>query len=144
MKHIVYVSQAEKPFQTDELSVLLAHSRARNAADDITGLLIYRYNQDFARGNFVQVLEGPDDRIDDVWHRISGDDRHHTIIVVQEGKIETRMFGDWSMGFKNVDSRDLEGFEGFADLGSDRFWNDANPATAASALDLLRSFYDGG
>ncbi len=144
MKHIIYVSQAERPLQTDELSALLEHSQARNAEDGITGLLIYRFNTDFGRGNFVQVLEGPDDKIDDVWRRISGDTRHHTIVVVQEGEIASRMFGDWSMGFKNVDEADLSGFEGFSDLGSDRFWADVTPGIADEALGLLRSFYDGG
>lgn len=143
MKQIVYVSQAERPFSTDELSSLLKHSQERNAADGITGLLIYRYNPDYGRGNFVQALEGPEDKIDDVWRRISNDTRHHTVIIVEEGPIENRMFSDWSMGFKNVDAEDLERFEGFSDLGSDRFWRDAGPTSAASALELLKSFYDG-
>ena len=144
MKHIVYVSQAERPFGTDELSSLLEHSRAKNADDGITGLLIYRFNPDYGRGNFVQVLEGPDDKIDDVWRRISNDTRHHTIIVVEEGPIDARMFSAWTMGFKNVDAPDLESFEGFSDLGSDRFWHEVTPTSAAEALDLLKSFYDGG
>ncbi len=144
MKHIVYVSQAETPFNTEDLSSLLTHSRARNETDGITGLLIYRFNPDFGRGNFVQALEGPDDKINDVWRRISNDARHHTIIVVHEGPIENRMFSDWSMGFKNVAAEDLESFKGFSDLGSDRFWQEVTPTSAASALELLKSFYDGG
>ena len=144
MKQIVYVSQAERPFSTDELSSLLEHSRAKNADDGITGLLIYRFNPDYGRGNFVQVLEGPDDKIDDVWRRISNDTRHHTIVVVSESPIDTRMFSAWTMGFKNVDASDLAGFEGFSDLGSDRFWQQITPTSAEAALDLLKSFYDGG
>ena len=144
MKQIVYVSQAERPFTTDELSSLLEHSRANNADDGITGLLIYRFNPDYGRGNFIQVLEGLDDKIDDVWRRISNDTRHHTIIVVEEGPIDARMFSAWTMGFKNVAAEDLEGFEGFSDLGSDTFWREVTPTSAASALELLKSFYDGG
>ncbi len=144
MKHIVYVSQAERPFSTEALTSLLEHSRTNNADDGITGLLIYRFNPDFERGNFVQVLEGPEDRIDDVWRRISNDTRHHTIVVVSEGPIDKRMFSDWTMGFKNVDASDLADFEGFSDLGSDRFWQEISPASAETALVLLKSFYDGG
>jgi len=142
MKYIVYVSQAERPFSTDELSSLLQHSRTRNVGDDISGLLIYRFNSDYGRGNFVQVLEGPNDRIDDVWRRISNDARHHTIIVVEEGLIEQRMFRDWSMGFKNVTAEDLKNVEGFSDLGSDQFWQEITPTSAAAAPELLKSFYD--
>ncbi|MGB7285812.1 MAG: BLUF domain-containing protein [Salaquimonas sp.] len=143
MKFVVYVSQAKKPFQSNELSLLLEHSRIRNSKDKITGLLIYRFNSEFSRGNFVQILEGPEAAIDDVWQRISSDSRHHTIITLEAGKAEDRMFSDWSMGFRNVDADDLKGFEGFSDLGSDNFWNQANLSAKTDALELLKSFYDG-
>lgn len=144
MKYIVYVSQAVKPFGSDELSQLLEHSRAKNLSDDITGLLIYRFNEEYSRGNFVQVLEGPVASIDDVWARISKDPRHHTIVVVEEEDIEERMFKDWSMGFRNVDAKDLKNIEGFSDLGSDNFWNQITSGAVPEALELLKSFYDGG
>lgn len=143
MKYIVYVSQAAKAFSTDDLAGLLTHSRERNAADNITGLLVYRYHTDFKRGNFMQVLEGTDDALKDVWRRISGDPRHHTIIVLDEGEHDTRMFGDWSMGFRNVDENDLAKFAGFSELGSDAFWQDAKKQALPDALSTLRSFYDG-
>ena len=143
MKYIVYVSQAAKAFSTDDLAGLLTHSRERNAADSITGLLVYRYNTDFKRGNFLQVLEGTDDALDDVWRRISGDPRHHTIIVLDEGESDARMFADWSMGFRNVDESDLANFVGFSELGSDKFWKDAKRQALPDALSTLRSFYDG-
>jgi hypothetical protein len=143
LKYIIYVSQAAKVFSSDDLAGLLNHSRERNSADGISGLLIYRYNTDFKRGNFLQVLEGTDDALDDVWRRISGDPRHHTIIVLDEGNIDTRAFGDWSMGFRNVDERDLAQFIGFSELGSDEFWENAKKQGLPDALSTLRSFYDG-
>ncbi|MBX2838201.1 MAG: BLUF domain-containing protein [Gammaproteobacteria bacterium] len=144
MKYIVYVSQAIKPFDNDELAQLLEHSRENNVKDGITGLLIYRFNSDFNRGNFVQVLEGSEQAIDDVWRRISNDDRHHTIVVIDEQSIETRMFEQWSMGFRNVQSAELKNIEGFSDLGSDEFWARTTAGDVPDALDLLKSFYDGG
>lgn len=143
MKYIVYVSQAAKAFSTDDLARLLTYSRERNSADGITGLLVYRYNTDFKRGNFIQVLEGTDDALDDVWRRISGNPRHHTIIVLDEGESNERMFGDWSMGFRNVDESDLAQFVGFSELGSDEFWQNAKKQPVPDALSTLRSFYDG-
>ena len=142
MKHIVYVSQAAKAFSKDDLAGLLSHSRTRNSADDITGLLVYRYNDDFRRGNFLQVLEGTGEALDDVWRRISGDPRHHTIIVLEEGESDERMFGDWSMGFRNVDAEDLAQIPGFSELGSDEFWKDAKKQALPDALAALRRFYD--
>lgn len=143
MKYIAYVSQAKRPFSQDDLAGLLAHSRQRNAADEITGCLVYRYNDDFDRGNFLQVLEGPEAAIDDVWKRISEDRRHHTIVVIDEASIEDRMFSNWSMGFKDVDASDLANVEGFADLGSDAFWARVKENNLSNGLQLLRSFYEG-
>jgi hypothetical protein len=143
MRYIVYVSQAAKAFSTENLAALLEHSRDRNSADDITGLLIYRYNDDFRRGNLLQVLEGPEDAVADVWSRISSDPRHHTIIVLEEGESDARAFGDWSMGFRNVDEQDFAGFVGFSELGSDQFWQDAKKQALPDAMAALRSFYDG-
>jgi hypothetical protein len=143
MRYIVYVSQAAKAFSTDNLAALLEHSRVRNTADEVTGLLIYRYNDDFRRGNFLQVLEGPEDAVADVWSRISSDPRHHTIIVLEEGESDARAFGDWSMGFRNVDEQDFADFVGFSELGSDQFWQDAKKQALPDAMAALRSFYDG-
>ena len=143
MKHIVYVSQATKAFSTDELAKLLEHSRDHNLDYEITGLLVYRYNDDYERGNFLQVLEGSQEALDDVWNRISNDPKHHTIIVLEEGAQDARMFGDWSMGFRNVDENDLAKFPGFSELGSDEFWQNANKKALPNALTTLRSFYDG-
>ena len=143
MKYIVYVSQAVNAFSTNDLGRLLEHSRDRNEKDGITGLLVYRYNADFKRGNFLQVLEGTSEALDDVWNRISNDPRHHTLIVLDEGQSDARMFGNWSMGFKNVDENDLGKFPGFSELGSDEFWKNANKNALVDALNTLRSFYDG-
>ncbi len=142
MKYIVYVSQSKKPFTKDELAELLTHSRARNQTDDITGLLIYRYNPDFGRGNFLQVLQGPEKALEDLWKRISADPRHHTIIVLEEGDSPDRMFADWSMGFRNVDESDLKAFPGFQQLGSDDFWQRVTANPLPGALDMLRGFYE--
>ena len=143
MKFIVYVSQAWKPFESGELRDLLKHSRKRNDADGITGLLVYRYNEDFDRGNFLQILEGPEDAIEDVWRRISGDKRHHTIVVIEEGSMDERSFADWSMGFKNASAGDLTGHPAFTDMGSDVFWRKARELKTREAMDLLTSFYEG-
>ena len=52
------------------------------------------------------------------------------------------MFADWSMGFKNIEAGELSKFEGFADMGSDAFWEKAKNNTLSDALDVLTGFYD--
>ena len=50
---LVYLSTATRPMTPADLESLLAVSRARNAADSLTGMLLYADRQ------FMQALEGP-------------------------------------------------------------------------------------
>jgi hypothetical protein len=143
MKYLIYVSQASHPMNSDELGEILEYSRERNDREGITGLLIYRFRPDERRGNFVQLLEGEAAAVETVWQRIAADRRHHTKIVLEEGEIEGRAFPEWSMGFRNVAEADLEGFEGYSDLGSPQFWNRARAGALPSAFDIMASFYGG-
>ena len=142
MKYIVYVSQAAAPFSKDALKTLLDKSRSRNTNDGITGLLLYRYSEDFDKGYFIQAIEGPDALLNGLWDRISNDSRHHTIITLAKGDQAAPMFPNWSMGFKNVDENDLVSIPGFADIGKDSFWQNLKENEMPEAVDLLRGFYE--
>ncbi|GAW33642.1 sensors of blue-light using FAD [Roseovarius sp. A-2] len=143
MKYIVYVSQAKAPLSKDALKELLEKSRARNADDAITGLLLYRYSKDFDKGYFIQAIEGPDGVLDALWERISQDNRHHTIVTLAEGTELERMFPNWSMGFKNVEAIDLADVPGFAKIETESFWQNLKANQMPESVDLLRGFYDG-
>lgn len=144
MKYIVYVSQAKSPFTNDALATLLRKSRSRNTDEGITGVLLYRYSEDFDKGYFIQAIEGPVKTLDDLWSRISRDQRHHTIVTLAEGAQTDRMFPNWSMGFKNVEAGDLAQVPGFADLDKDSFWQGLKSRQMPEAVELLQGFYDGG
>ena len=62
---VAYASSASTDFSPEELTDLLAVSRARNAAAGVTGLLVYK------GGNFLQALEGPEDAVRATMQRIS-------------------------------------------------------------------------
>jgi len=142
MKYIVYVSQAATPFSKAALKGLLDKSRSRNTDEGITGLLLYRYSEDFDKGYFIQAIEGPDLVLTALWDRISNDSRHHTIITLAKGDQSAPMFPNWSMGFKNVDDDDLASLPGFADIGKDSFWQNLEENKMPEAVDLLRGFYE--
>ena len=142
MHYLIYVSQAVRPMNPDELSAILQASRARNTSASVTGLLIYRFSHDENRGNFLQLLEGDRAAVEATWRRIEADSRHHTKIVLEEGDTPDRSFPDWSMGFRNVDAPVLARFGGYADLGSEAFWTRARAGALPEALDLMTSFYE--
>ena len=108
LKYIVYYSFSQSEISSSELKELLQKAREWNEANEITGLLIYRYNKKFKRGNFLQIIEGPKKSISPTWDRISADPRHHTITVLEDGSFEERNFSTWSMGLKNLNTEALK------------------------------------
>lgn len=107
---LVYVSAAVEPFSRQQLDELLEHSRTRNSARGITGLLLYR------GGNFLQVLEGEEATVLDLKTRIARDPRHTRLIVMLAKGIDERAFGEWSMAFRDLDDPTLNQRPGFSDF----------------------------
>ncbi|MEM7030631.1 MAG: BLUF domain-containing protein, partial [Chloroflexota bacterium] len=95
---IVYVSTAVDLFSETELINLLEVSRKNNEAKSITGLLLY------ARGNFIQLIEGPEAAIDNLYEKICRDPRHHHLTLLGRQPIAERHFPYWSMGFRNANN----------------------------------------
>ena len=79
---------------------ILAVARRRNAADGITGGLM------FSKGCFAQVLEGPMQAVAETFERIQQDERHHAVTVLQAGPVVARDFPAWSMAYTGADRED--------------------------------------
>lgn len=93
---VTYVSSARRRFSSDEIEKLLAVARVKNAAHDVTGLLLYW------DGNFLQYIEGPPAAVEGLLDIIRGDSRHHGLIVLDRTEIAGRAFPDWRMGFQRM------------------------------------------
>lgn len=96
MLQLAYVSVASAPFSAVSLRTLLTSARTRNSARGVTGVLLYQ------SGSFMQVLEGEPAIVEGIFAKIQRDPRHRDVLVLLRGDIETRNFGDWSMGFVDV------------------------------------------
>lgn len=98
MLRMLYVSGASAPMSDADIQDILAASRRNNQRDGITGMLLW------ADGVFIQVLEGEPQMVRSVYRRIQADDRHRNLMLVLEQEADERMFSQWSMGFKQLDS----------------------------------------
>ena len=96
LHRVIYVSAARRPLAPDELAALLDGSRRRNAAIDVTGLMLYH------DGSILQILEGPEDKVQALFRTICDDPRHRQVITMASGPVEARAFPDWRMGFADV------------------------------------------
>lgn len=110
MYSLVYVSSASTLFTKQQLTELLQIAREKNTAAQITGMLLYK------DGNFMQVLEGEESAVKQVYNHISADNRHKGVIVLLSGTVENRTFPDWSMGFRDLRSPELAQTPGFNDF----------------------------
>jgi len=127
MYAIVYVSTETSRFSDRDLVALLTESRDKNLVSEITGLLLYK------DGNFMQLLEGPEQAVRTTMEKIKIDSRHRSVRVLMEEETPKREFGDWSMGFKKLNAEsagDLPGYSDFLDvpLTSDKFSLDPSKA----------------
>ena len=110
MFHLTYASSAAQDFSKADLNELLAQCRENNAKLGLTGMLLYK------DGNFMQVLEGEEGVVREVYAKISTDPRHTGEILLHQGPLEERQFPDWSMGLRDLSSpeaRDTPGYSEF-------------------------------
>lgn len=122
MIRLTYASTAIKDFSPENLLALLKTCRTNNAANNITGILIYSH------GTFFQVLEGDEAVVDSTFEIIKNDKRHKDVTVIEKLPITDRAFPYWSMGFEKLEAQELAGME---DLN--RFFErDFTPAGFAS------------
>ena len=94
MLQIAYFSTAAVAQTEDVIHDILTVARAANARDNITGLLV-------AGGNrYLQIIEGPRPEVKRLWASIRRDQRHCAVTELVNRPSSTRLFGNWSMAFR--------------------------------------------
>lgn len=110
---VSYVSTAADSFDDAALADLLAQSRTSNHDHDLTGMLLYR------RGRFFQVLEGPQDAVDELMTKIRRDPRHTDVRVLLTERLDERRFSEWTMGYEPIGIPTGPAPDGFRDTFDD-------------------------
>ena len=130
---LTYTSTAARLLSVAELVELIEQIRPKNERLGVTGLLLY------SGGNVIQTLEGTADAVDEVFDAIAADPRHGDVRVVDRRAIEERAFASWSMGFRNVSTREAAQLQDFGDFTRQSVGSDLD-AHGASAFELLERF----
>ena len=132
--HLIYVSTAGIDYDDDELDRMLESSVRHNTSQHVTGMLLY------ARGNFIQVLEGEDTAVDETYGRIAKDPRHKGLIVIEREQIKKRDFDQWSMGFRRLNRAEVDAHPAFAPFFESGFDAKRIGAQPGMAMELLMNF----
>lgn len=136
MFRLIYVSTARALMGKDTLLDILAKAREKNARLGITGMLLYK------DGNFLQLLEGEESLVREVYATIACDTRHFDSMIMMEEEVSDRMFADWKMGFHDLSDPSLQSLPGFAPFRHLDFDPRGASPDVATCLDILRFFKD--
>ena len=107
---LLYQSRAVRGVDSAALRDILETAVARNATEDVTGLLVYGEMAMLPGipGLFVQWLEGPEAAVRALFNGISQDPRHTDIEVLADASsrtvtgADTRLFPAWAMAVKRL------------------------------------------
>ncbi len=92
---IAYTSRCMIPpaYQKTEVKALVHVSRIRNAAENVTGALV------FTEEHFAQTIEGPVAAVRAIMESIRRDSRHSSIVMLHDGPIPRRRYSRWSLAY---------------------------------------------
>ncbi len=91
MLSVIYVSVVDPALNETDIAALVEQARANNARDDLTGVLIYNEQ------NFMQLIEGPADRVEACLGLIRADRRHSGMIELRRRPIAARASADFTV-----------------------------------------------
>ena len=92
---VMYASVSRLELSTAQSAVdfVVSRPRIRNAANDITGALL------FTGTHFVQVLEGPAGALDPLLVKLNADNRHESLIIMRLAPPTKRRFAGWDLAY---------------------------------------------
>ena len=93
---LVYQSQATHPLDAGDLDQLLLDARVANELAEVTGALLYGGQR------FIQYLEGTRADVEQIYARIARASQHHRLEILEQGRVDKRLFQRWHMGFSTA------------------------------------------
>jgi hypothetical protein len=92
MIRLFYISNASPTESDEQVQDILMSARRNNPANGITGVLLH------GGGLFMQVVEGPEQKVLRQYVKILDDRRHDDARILHISSAHSRIFEQWSMG----------------------------------------------
>lgn len=102
MDQIIYTSKAAAHASAADVFDIIASSARNNPQRDVTGFLV------FTGEAFLQFIEGPPQRLDELLGVLRNDPRHRDLAVLSRHSILARCFPSWRMHRFDATSGDPE------------------------------------
>ena len=98
MRRIIYLSHPSPEMTLEKAEAIVEKSRRKNSACGLTGALVLE------NGTFLQILEGPELALEERWSAIQRDRRHHGLMMIYDGSVNTRSYPDQPMALLHLSS----------------------------------------
>ena len=95
---IAYISRANENLDNDEIKELLDYAATKNNVVGVKGMILFK------DGNFLQVLEGEENQIVNLYEKIQSDERHTDLHEVFNEKSPFALFEDYNSKFNLITS----------------------------------------
>ncbi len=99
LHRLIYLSYARPGLGYSDLRNIMDKSEVNNTQAGVTGMLC------FGNNIFLQILEGNRKVVNQTYHRIAKDERHHSPEIMDFSPIQARQFGEWSMKLVQLDEQ---------------------------------------
>jgi len=97
LSSLVYQSKADKNLTAEMIELLIKKSIVQNKCNQVSGLLFYEHPF------FFQVLEGPEEYINQLLKKILSDSRHTDLVVLSNETIKNRKYPTLGMHYLNLE-----------------------------------------
>jgi len=101
MFELIYTSCAIDTIDEIGMAAILSTSRTFNLNNNITGCLLYHNNE------FIQILEGDEIVVKQLYASILKDKRHNNILLLAEGLKQRRDFKNWNMAYHDLTNNNI-------------------------------------
>ena len=124
LKQVIYVSE-KTDTSSNSLTDIYDISQRNNSENGISGCLLIGSN------SYLQLLEGPDLAVENLYSKIAKDSRHKKVKKLFEQHIDKKLFSSWSMKFAPFNNIEW----GNKDFDAGKFQN----ISAAAAIKVFES-----
>jgi hypothetical protein len=93
LRRLFWSSVPSPSFSAARINQIVSAARRNNSKHEISGMLL------FTGVHFLEVLEGEDRNLADLWGRLQQDQRHRELFLISDDRCERRMYPEWKMGY---------------------------------------------
>ncbi|MBZ7264929.1 diguanylate phosphodiesterase [Klebsiella oxytoca] len=97
---IIYRSHICDNVSIKSLESMVAAANVKNGHEDVSGILLFNGT------HFFQLLEGPEEKVEEIYRHICEDPRHHNLVELLRDHGPTRRFG--KIGMELFDLREFD------------------------------------